>query len=152
MTALAGGLRKLWDSLFAVTFALVGFQLPALMAIYRQRLDQKLMDHEGALATLRASPTPDASSIARFEAEIPAIRRAVEELAGTGLARLRAFAEHFDPAIIRRILANFEPSLPLTAEAALYGALTALLGLVVAALLAAPFRALFRPRRRLENF
>lgn len=153
MKALAAGIRRIWDALFAVAFALAGFQITAIMAIYRQRLDQKLMDIEQALAVLRASATPDAATIARYEAELPVIRRTVAELGETGLGRIHAFLTHFDAAIVWRIRETYEPSLPLTLEAAAYAAAAALVGLILAALLAGVVRAIFfRPSRRMENF
>ncbi|CAN0460055.1 unnamed protein product [Phaeothamnion confervicola] len=151
MSAIAGGLRRLWDALFAVTFALAGFQLPAFLAVYRHRLDQSALELDRQLAAMRASPTPDASSIARIEATVPELRRAVEALGGSGIGRLRAFAEHFDWPVVQAALGLHEPNLPLTLEAALYAAGAAILGLFVAAATAGLARAVFLPRRISEH-
>jgi len=154
VSALAAGIRRLWDSLFAVAFALAGFQFPAVMEIFRQRLDQKMVETVRLLGDLRKSDTPDAGSIARLEAALPRIRQAVDELGQDGFARLRGFFANFDAEIVWRIVStNYRPSLPLTVEGLVYAAAAAVLGLIIAAILARIVRALlFRSRRRMESY
>lgn len=148
MNAIAAGLRRLWDAVFAVTFAISGMQMPAFLGTYRHRLDQSALELNRQLSAMRSSPTPDASSIARVEAALPDLRQAVVDLGGNGLGRLRAFVGNFDWPVVEASLRLHEPSLPLTLEAAAYGAGAAILGLVIAASTAGIARALFMPRRK----
>jgi hypothetical protein len=148
VNAVAGFLRRIWDAAFAVTFALAGFQLPAFLASYRQRLDQSALELDRLLPKLRESSTPDAATIAQVEAQVAGFRQAVDALGGTGIGRLRAFVEHFDLPVVRATLGLHEPSLPLTLEAAAYATGAALLGLVFAAATAHTGRTLVLPRRK----
>ncbi len=145
---IVAGLRRLWDALFAVTFAISGMQVPAFLGVYRHRLDQSALELDRQLSAMRASPTPDASSIARIEAAIPELRQAVVELGGNGLGRLRAFLANFDWPVVEASLRLHEPGLPLTLEAAAYGAGAAILGLIFAAATAGIARGLFPSRQR----
>ncbi len=151
MNTLAAGIRRIWDSFFAVTFALAGFQLPAVMELYRQRLDERAVFAAKMLDDLRAS---DPAASAKLEAILPRLRAAAEELRPDGFARLRAFVANFDAETVWRIVSDgYKASVPLTFDGVVYAASGALAGLVVAALLAALARALvFRPQRRMEGY
>ncbi len=147
MNAVAGFFRRIWDALFAVTFALAGFQLPAFLSAYRQRLDQSALELDRLLPKLRESPAPDSATIAQIEAQVAVFRHAVDALGGSGIGRLRAFGENFDLPVVKATLALHEPSLPLTLEAAAYAAGAALLGLVFAAATAHTGRVLLGQHR-----
>jgi hypothetical protein len=148
MNAIAAGLRRIWDAVFAVTFAISGMQMPAFLGTYRHRLDQSALELDRQLSAMRSSPTPDASSIARIEAALPDLRQAVVDLGGNGLGRLRTFVANFDWPVVEASLRLHEPALPLTGEAAAYRAGAAILGLVIAAATAGIARHLFLPRHR----
>ncbi len=135
----------------------LGFtQFPSFYQQYLQRLGGRLdqtrievgrlsadaeslgSDVESYLAGLAASGTEEARLSALREADrldsLVALESAYRALVSAGpLERPLAFAEHFDMVLAQDALAIFEPGVPATAEALVYGAVGAVTALVVAA-------------------
>jgi hypothetical protein len=146
MNFVATQIRRLWDAGFAVVFVLAFLQLPVFFELYHHRLDEKRVTTETLLATMRISPTPDTTTIARTEAELPVLRGRLDLLAKGGFGRLRAFFD-LDTDVAKRALGMMQPGLRFDLDSAGFGAIGLLFGLGVAGALAAFFR-LLTPRRR----
>ncbi|MBL0928884.1 MAG: hypothetical protein J0H39_09180 [Alphaproteobacteria bacterium] len=138
-------IRRLFDAVFAVAFVLAFLQLPVFFELYHHRLDEKRVTIENLLTTMRASPTPDATTIARTEAELPALRARLDLLAQGGFGRLRA-AFDLDMDVAKRALGMMQPGLRFDLDSLGFGAIGLLLGLMSSAILAAIAR-LFLPRQ-----
>lgn len=145
MNFVATQIRRLFDAVFAVAFVLAFLQLPVFFELYQHRLDEKRATTETLLATMRASPTPDATTIARTEAELPALRARLETLAQGGFGRLRAFFD-LDREVANRAFGMMQPGLRFDIDSLGFGAIGLLAGLIASAILAAIAR-LFMPAR-----
>ena len=145
MSFVATQIRRLFDAVFAVAFVLAFLQLPVFFELYHHRLDEKRVTTENLLTTMRASPTPDASTIARTEAELPALRARLDALAQGGFGRLRAFFD-LDMDVAKRTLGMMQPGIRFDLDSLGFGAIGLLLGLISSAILAAIARMLL-PRQ-----
>lgn len=146
MSFAATQIRRLWDAAFAVMFVLAFLQLPHFLELYRHRLDEKRVQTERFLTELRTSPTPDRTTIAAREAELPRIRESLDAVSRGGIARLTVFW-NLDWDVARRTYDAMKPGLTFDGEALQFGALGLLCGLVTSGLSAALIGALL-PRRR----
>jgi len=136
MNFVATQIRRLFDAVFAVAFVLAFLQLPVFFELYHHRLDEKRVTIENLLTTMRASPTPDATTIARTEAELPALRARLDLLAQGGFGRLRA-AFDLDMDVAKRALGMMQPGIRFDLDSLGFGAIGLLFGLISSAILAA---------------
>ena len=149
----------------------VGFtQFPAFYQQYLQRLggrlDQSLLDLERLqadaraagqsleehLQALRTSDLGEARQAGERELDridgAEVLQDAYEALSlAEPWERPAVFAQHFDPEVVRTTLSVFEPAVPATPEALLYGAAGMLTALLVWGGLARLGRGLARPAR-----
>ncbi len=145
MSFIAAQIRRLVDAVFAVAFVLAFLQLPVFFELYHHRLDEKRVTIENLLTTMRASPTPDTTTIARTEAELPALRARLDLLAQGGFGRLRSFFD-FDADVAKRAFGMMKPGLRFDVDSLGFGAIGLLLGLISSAIVAAIARLLL-PRQ-----
>ena len=145
MNFVATQIGRLFDAVFAVAFVLAFLQLPVFFELYHHRLDEKRVTIENLLTTMRASPTPDTSTIARTEAELPALRARLDLLAQGGFGRLRAVFD-LDTEVAKRAFGMMQPGIRFDLDSLGFGAIGLLLGLISSAILAA-FARLFLPRQ-----
>lgn len=149
----------------------LGFtQFPAFYQQYLQRLGGRLDQARIEVERLKADAQAAGQSVESYldrlaasggdEARESALREAAR-LDGFGLLeraygsllsagpveRPLAFAEHLDPALARDTLAIFEPAIPATPEALVYGAVGALAALLLASGCQACLRGLTGQRR-----
>ena len=152
-------------------FGLVGAQLPELAQQYRQRVGGALdelnrimaqFDAEAAAQSLTRAQgierlkensdilahergvdiENDIARAARLERQLDALKN------GGPLERLAVFAEDFDAPTVRRALQDFEPAVPVTAEAFVVGAISVVIGWAATHLAAWPIRRGLRARAR----
>jgi len=145
MNFVATQIRRLFDAVFAVAFVLAFLQLPVFFELYHHRLDEKRVTTENLLTTMRASPTPDTTTIALTEAGLPALRARLDLLAQGGFGRLRSFFD-LDMEVAKRALGMMQPGIRFDLDSLGFGAIGLLLGLISSAILAAIAR-LFVPRQ-----
>jgi hypothetical protein len=151
-------------------FALIGTQGPEFSQQYRQRLGGALDELKRVVAAFNAdaakqSITP-VEAIARLEGnpdplaqargaaiESDIVRRdklqsALDAMQGAGpVQRIGAMAVDFDSAVGADTLQNFEPAVPVTAEAFLVGALAMVIGWGGTHICAWPIRRRWQERR-----
>lgn len=145
MSFIAAQIRRLVDAVFAVAFVLAFLQLPVFFELYHHRLDEKRVTIENLLTTMRASPTPDTTTIARTEAELPALRARLDLLAQGGFGCLRSFFD-LDADVAKRAFGMMKPGLRFNVDSLGFGAIGLLLGLISSAIVAAIARLLL-PRQ-----
>jgi hypothetical protein len=144
-------------------FALLGSQAPEFAQQYRQRLGGALdelnrmiaqFDAEAAARSLTPAQGLDRlekndDPLARERGEAIAgdmdragrLQRQQEAMRSAGpLARVAALAENFDPPTLRQAIQDFEPAIPVTAEAFVIGALALMIGWGATHLVAWPIR------------
>ena len=152
-------------------FGLVGTQLPELAQQYRQRVGGALdelnriiaqFDAEAAAQSLtraqgieRLKDNADALAHERgvdMESDVARavrLQRQLDALAnGAPLERLAVFVEDFDAPTVSRALQQFEPAVPVTAEAFVVGAISVIVGWAATHLTAWPIRRGLRARAR----
>ncbi len=157
--------------IIGLLFGLVGAQLPELAQQYRQRIGGALdelhrviaqFDAEAAAESLtraqaieRLKANPDNLARERGEdmendiARADRLERQLDLLkSGAPLARLVVFVEDFDAPTVARALHDFEPAMPVTAEAFVVGAVAVILGWGATHLTAWPIRRGLRARAR----
>ena len=158
------------NGLVAILGALGFTQFPAFYQQYLQRLggrlDQSRLDMERLLADARAAGQSLEEHIAALTASdlsearqagereldridsAEALQSAYEALSlARPFDRPTLFAKHFDPEVARTTLNAFEPAVPATPEAMVYGAAGMLAALLISAGFARLGRGLARPSR-----
>ena len=139
-------IRDLWNGLFAVGGAAGASQGPAFLQQYLQRLGGTIDGMKRAAESLEEVPPALIFQINTLTGHEAALREA------SVLTRPFVFAQTLDQRVLDGTLAAFEPAVPLTTEALVYGAIGMLLAILLGGLLAWLLAVLFwRPltgRRR----
>ena len=150
-------LRKLDSLLAAVLAAVAGLGLSQAQAFaqqYLQRLGGHRDEAERAWQSLQASIGDAADTTAqrlssqayaRFQ-DLAGAYDAIREAAP--LLKPLALARRLDSEIARRVVADYQPALPIETASLVYALAGMLLALLLYDLLKWPFAALFRPARR----
>lgn len=123
-------IRDLWNGLFAVGGAAGASQGPAFLQQYLQRLGGTIDGMKRAAESLQEVPPALVFQINALSGHEAALREA------SVLARPFVFAQTLDPRVLDGTLAAFEPAVPLTTEALVYGAIGMLLAILLGGLLA----------------
>lgn len=152
-------LRKL-DTIGGAVFAGVAgaavSQLQAFIQQYVQRLGGHLDEAQRNVDTLLNSDRYQAMAadardliVADARARVDEIRSALDAIDGAGLfAKPFAFLAHLDAGVAARTLESFAPALPVDAASLIYAGMGLIAGLVLWALVKAPFALVFRRRRK----